>query len=217
MQDFLNVLRDALPGLLSGLQFTLVLSGVTLVLATMIGLVVGLMNLSARPWLNAPARLYVNVIRGTPLLVQILFIYFGLPSALHITLTPVTAGIIAVSLHVGAYVSEVFRAGIQSVDVGQTEASRSLGLSHWQTMRKIVLPQATRRMVPPMINQYILGVKDTSLLAVIGVGELTMQGQSIYAVNYRAFEILSAVALIYLAVTYVLYRLSRLIEQRYVI
>jgi glutamine transport system permease protein len=217
MQDFLNVLIDAWPGLLSGLQFTLVLSGVSLVLATVIGLVVGLMNLSARPWLNTPARLYVNVIRGTPLLVQILFIYFGLPSVLHITLTPVTAGVIAVSLHVGAYVSEVFRAGIQSVDVGQTEASRSLGLSHWQTMRKIVLPQATRRMVPPMINQYILGVKDTSLLAVIGVGELTMQGQSIYAVNYRAFEILSAVALIYLAVTYVLYRLSRLIEQRYVI
>jgi glutamine transport system permease protein len=157
------------------------------------------------------------VIRGTPLLVQILFIYFGLPAALPIRLTPITAGVLALGLHVGAYVSEVFRAGIQSVDSGQIEASRSIGLSHWLTMRKVVLPQATRRMVPPMINQYIMGVKDTSLLAVIGVAELTQEGQTIYAVNYRAFEILSAVALLYLAVTYVLYRMSRLIEQRYVI
>jgi glutamine transport system permease protein len=217
MRETLNVVVDAMPTLLTGLRLTLVLSVVSLGLATLIGLVSGLMSLSARSWVTLPARLYVNIIRGTPLLVQILFIYFGLPSVAHITLTPITAGVIAVSLHVGAYVSEVFRAGIESVDVGQTEASRSLGLSHWQTMRKVVLPQATRRMVPPMINQFIMGVKDTSLLAVIGVAELTQTGQSIYAVNYHAFEILSTVALMYLALTYTLYRLSRLIEQRYVV
>lgn len=217
MGDALSVVGDAMPSLLNGLRLTLVLSLVSLGLATLIGLVSGLMSLSSRWWVAAPARLYVNVIRGTPLLVQILFIYFGLPSVLHITLTPITAGVVAISFHVGAYVSEVFRAGIESVDVGQTEAGRSLGLSHLQTMRKVVLPQATRRMVPPMINQFIMGVKDTSLLAVIGVAELTQSGQSIYAVNYRAFEILSAVALMYLVITYALYRFSRLIEQRYVV
>jgi His/Glu/Gln/Arg/opine family amino acid ABC transporter permease subunit len=217
LENIISVLVDALPSLLTGLQLTLLLSVISLGIATVIGLISGLMSLAKNPYISGPARLYVNVIRGTPLLVQILFIYFGLPTVLHINLTPITAGVIAVSLHVGAYVSEVFRAGIESVDVGQTEASRSLGLSQWQAMRKIILPQATRRMVPPMINQFIMGVKDTSLLAVIGVAELTQQGQSVYAVNYRAFEILTVVALIYLVVTYTLYRVSRVIERRYVI
>lgn len=217
MADVFNVMLDALPTLFKGLGLTVYLAVVSLILATIIGLISGLMTLSKKIWVYGPARLYVNVIRGTPLLVQILFIYFGLPGVTSIKLTPLTAGIIAISFHIGAYVSEVFRAGIESVDKGQMEAGRSLGLTHGQTMRRIIIPQASRRMIPPMMNQFIMGVKDTSLLAVIGVAELTQRGQSIYAVNYRAFEILALVGLIYLILTYSLYRVSRVVEKRFVV
>ncbi len=215
MADVIRVMLDALPELLRGLQNTLWLTIVSLILATVLGLLSGLMSISSNKWVRAPARLYVNIIRGTPLLVQILFIYFGLPSVTPIKLTAVAAGIIAIGFHIGAYVSEVFRAGIQSIDTGQIEAGRSLGLSSSQTMRKIVLPQAVRRMMPPMMNQFIIGVKDTSLLAVIGVAELTERGQTIYSANYRAFEILTLVGLMYLALTYTLYRLSLVVEKKF--
>lgn len=214
MPEFVQVMIDALPLLIEGLGLTVYLAAVSLVLATVIGLISGLMTLSKRVWIYGPARFYVNLIRGTPLLVQILFIYFGLPAVLNVKLSPMVAGIIAISFHIGAYVSEVFRAGIEAVDKGQTEAGRSLGMTQFQTMRKIIIPQATRGMIPPMMNQFIMGVKDTSLLAVIGVAELTQRGQSIYAVNYRAFEILTLVALTYFILTYTLYRLSRVVEKR---
>ncbi|PRA81374.1 amino acid ABC transporter permease [Microbacterium sp. MYb66] len=215
MPEFLQVMIDALPLLMQGLGLTIYLAVVSLALATVIGLISGLMTLSKRVWLYGPARFYVNLIRGTPLLVQILFIYFGIPAVMNVKLSPIVAGIIAISFHIGAYVSEVFRAGIESVDKGQTEAGRSLGMTQFQTMRKIIIPQATRSMIPPMMNQFIMGVKDTSLLAVIGVAELTQRGQSIYAVNYRAFEILTLVALIYFILTYTLYRLSRVVEKKF--
>lgn len=215
MPDFLQVMINALPLLMQGLGLTVYLAVVSLALATVIGLISGLMTLSHRVWLYGPARFYVNLIRGTPLLVQILFIYFGIPAVTNVKLSPIVAGIIAISFHIGAYVSEVFRAGIESVDKGQTEAGRSLGMTQFQTMRKIIIPQATRSMIPPMMNQFIMGVKDTSLLAVIGVAELTQRGQSIYAVNYRAFEILTLVALIYFILTYTLYRLSRVVEKKF--
>lgn len=217
MGDVFQVIVTAMPELLSGLQKTIYLTIASLILATVLGLIIGLMSLSTSRWVLVPARLYVNIIRGTPLLVQILFIYFGLPAVIPIKLSAITAGIIAIGFHIGAYVSEVFRAGIESIDNGQIEAGRSLGLSSVQTMRKIVVPQAVRRMMPPLLNQYIIGVKDTSLLAVIGVAELTERGQTIYAANYRAFEILAVVGLMYLALTYTLYRLSLLVEKRFVI
>lgn len=216
MGDAFEVMLDAMPELLNGVKMTIYLTVVSLALATVLGLISGLMNISKSKWLRVPARLYVNIVRGTPLLVQILFIYFGLPSVSAIKLSPVTAGIIAIGFHIGAYVSEVFRAGIESIDKGQIEAGRSLGLTAGQTMRKIVIPQAITRMMPPMMNQFIIGVKDTSLLAVIGVAELTERGQTIYALNYRAFEILALVGVLYLILTYSLYRLSLLVEKRFV-
>lgn len=216
MGDVFEVMLDAMPELLNGVKMTIYLTVVSLALATVLGLISGLMNISKSKWLRVPARLYVNIVRGTPLLVQILFIYFGLPSVSDIKLSPVTAGIIAIGFHIGAYVSEVFRAGIESIDKGQIEAGRSLGLSAGQTMRKIIIPQAITRMMPPMMNQFIIGVKDTSLLAVIGVAELTERGQTIYSLNYRAFEILALVGVLYLILTYSLYRLSLLVEKRFV-
>lgn len=216
MADVLGVLADALPQLLHGLALTILVSVISLVLATILGLVSGLMTISSKPYLSALARFYVNVIRGTPLLIQILFIYFGLPSVLHTTMPPLVAGVAAVSLNIGAYVSEVFRAGIESIDTGQVEASRSLGLPHWMTMRYVVLPQATRRMIPPMINQFIIGIKDTSMLSVIGVAELTQRGQAIYAMNFKAFEILTVVGALYFIVNYLLSVAAKRYERRFV-
>lgn len=217
MAEVLGVLVDALPQLAAGLVLTILVSVVSLVLATVLGLISGLMSISTKPYLSVVAKCYVSVVRGTPLLIQILFIYFGLPAVLHTKFPPLIAGIVAVSLNIGAYISEVFRAGIESIDVGQVEASRSLGLPHGTTMRYVILPQATRRMVPPMINQFIIGIKDTSMLSVIGVAELTQRGQAIYAMNFKVFEILTVVGALYFLVNYLLSVAARWFERRYVV
>lgn len=193
---------------------TIRIATVALIIALFIGLFVGLFRISKNKILNIIAATYVYLIRGTPLLVQILFIYFGLPTALGIKLSPFTAGIIAISINAGAYLVEIFRAGIESIDRGQMEAGRSLGFSYNQTMRLIILPQAIKVMIPAFVNQFIVSIKDTSLLSVIGIAELTMQGQSIYASNFRAFEILSAVAVFYLILISILTLLSTYLERR---
>lgn len=209
-----EIIRDSLPTLLQGLMVTLQLTSISLVLATCIGLIMGLFRISQNKLLSLLAVGYVYLIRGTPLLVQILFIYYGIPKVFDIRLAAFTAGVIAVSLNAGAYLVEIFRAGIESIERGQMEAGRSLGFTYGQTMRLIILPQAVRRMIPAFVNQFIISLKDTSLLSVIGIAELTMQGQSIYAMNFRAFEILTAVGAIYLIVISCLTLLSAWLERR---
>lgn len=209
-----EIIQQALPVLALGLMETIRIATVALIIALFIGLFVGLFRISKNKILNIIAATYVYLIRGTPLLVQILFIYFGLPTALGIKLSPFTAGIIAISINAGAYLVEIFRAGIESIDRGQMEAGRSLGFSYNQTMRLIILPQAIKVMIPAFVNQFIVSIKDTSLLSVIGIAELTMQGQSIYASNFRAFEILSAVAVFYLILISILTLLSTYLERR---
>ncbi|HEX3015661.1 MAG TPA: amino acid ABC transporter permease [Desulfobacteria bacterium] len=209
-----EVIREALPSLFAGALTTMEITCISLTIAMFIGLGVGLLRISTRRVLRFIAMFYVDIIRGTPLLVQVLFIYIGLPSVLGIHLSEFTAGVIAISINAGAYLVEIFRAGITSVDKGQMEAGRSLGFSYAQTMRLIILPQAVRTMTPAFVNQFIISLKDTSLLSVIGVTELLMQGQSIYSVNFRAFEIISTVAVFYLAIIYVLTLLSRWLERR---
>ncbi|MFM1654799.1 amino acid ABC transporter permease [Brevibacillus sp. B_LB10_24] len=213
--DTWNVIREALPYLLHGLYMTVIISIVSNVIALFIGLVAGFMRMSSNRVLRFVASSYVNVIRGTPLLIQILFIYFGLPSVLGIKLSALTAGIIAVSLNIGAYMTEIFRGGIQSIEKGQMEAGRSLGFSHGQTMALIILPQAVRRMIPAFVNQFTHAIKDTSMLSVIGIAELTMEGQSIYAMNFRAFEILSVVGLFYFVTIYAVSYISARLERRF--
>lgn len=129
-------------------------------------------------------------------------------------MTAFTAGIIAISINAGAYLVEIFRAGINSIDKGQMEAGRTLGFSYGETMRIIILPQAVRRMIPAFVNQFIVSIKDTSLLSVIGIAELTMSGQSIYAMNFRAFEILGMVGILYFVLIYALTLFSRWLERR---
>ncbi|WP_340399952.1 amino acid ABC transporter permease [Paenibacillus sp. FSL H8-0079] len=217
MDSSLQVIIDALPLLLEGSVVTLKLVVISLIIAMVIGLISGLMSTSLNRFLRLVATLYVDIIRGTPLLVQVYFIYFGLPVFLDMRIPAMTAGIIAISLNAGAYISEIFRAGINSISNGQHEAARSLGLTRFQTMRLVVLPQATRRMIPTFVNQFIITIKDTSLLSAIGIAELTQSGEIIISSNFRAFEIWGVVGIFYLIIIVLLSRVSRLIERRYAI
>ncbi|GGH65314.1 hypothetical protein GCM10008014_44570 [Paenibacillus silvae] len=217
MESSLQVILDALPLLLEGTVVTLKIVVISLIFAMVIGLISGLMSTSLNRLLRLVASLYVDIIRGTPLLVQVYFIYFGLPVFLDMRIPAMTAGIIAVSLNAGAYVSEIFRAGIESIGKGQHEAARSLGLSRFKTMWLVVLPQATRRMIPTFVNQSIITIKDTSLLSAIGIAELTQTGEIIISSNFRAFEIWGVVGIFYLIIIVLLSRASRFIERRYAI
>lgn len=210
-----QVIVDALPVLLQGVLITLKIASISLCIAFVIGLIAGLMNTSRNKFLRGLATAYVDIIRGTPLLVQIFFIYLGLPAFLDIRLSPEVAGIAAVSLNAGAYIAEVVRGGIKSISKGQVEAARSLGLSRFMTMRLVILPQALRRMIPAFMNQFIISIKDTSLLSVIGIQELTQSGEIIISSNFRAFEIWGAVGIFYFIIIYALTQLSRLLERRY--
>ena len=142
------------------------------------------------------------------------FFYFGLPTALGIKLDVLTAGVITLSLNAGAYMTEIVRGGIQSVDTGQMEAARSLGLNWMQSMRKIIVPQAVKIMTPSFINQFVITLKDTSLLAVLGFAELTYQGQQIIARNFRSFEVWLIVGAMYFIVISALTKLSNRIDRR---
>lgn len=209
-----RIIEQALPYLAKGMAETIRIAALALIIALFTGLFMGLSRISKNKLLFSIAAAYVYLIRGTPLLVQILFIYLGLPMAFGLRLSPFTAGVAAISINAGAYLVEIFRAGIESIDKGQMEAGRSIGFNYNQTMRFIILPQAVRRMIPAFVNQFIVSIKDTSLLSIIGIAELTMEGQSIYAVNYRAFEILSAVAVFYLILITILTLISAYLERR---
>lgn len=215
--DSLQIMIEAIPTLLKGLNLTIQIAVVSIIAALIIGLVMGLLSLSKIAWLRVISTIYVDLIRGTPLLIQILFIYFGIPAVAEIKIPALVAGIIAISINAGAYMTEIFRAGIESVDRGQMEAGRSLGFSYAQTMRLVILPQAVRRMIPAFMNQFTTAIKDTSILSAIGIAELTLQGQSIYAMNYRAFQILTVVAAFYFVIIYILSFFSRWLERRYAV
>ncbi|WP_307206368.1 amino acid ABC transporter permease [Paenibacillus harenae] len=215
MMSSLQVILDALPTLLQGVLITMKLAFISLCIAFVIGLIAGLMNTSQNKILRGVATFYVDLIRGTPLLVQIFFIYLGLPAFLDIRISEEIGGIAALSLNAGAYIAEVVRGGIVSIDKGQVEASRSLGLSRFLTMRLVILPQALRRMIPAFVNQFIISLKDTSLLSVIGIRELTQNGEIIISSNFRAFEIWGIVGAIYFVIIYILTRLFRQLERRF--
>ncbi|WP_342513530.1 amino acid ABC transporter permease [Sporosarcina sp. FSL K6-1522] len=215
--ETIQVIKDAMPYLLQGLYMTVCISVISILISLVIGLVACFMRMSKYAILRYPAAIYVNIIRGTPILIQILFIYFGVPTVLDISLSAFTAGLIAISLNIGAYMTEILRGGIESIGKGQMEAGRSLGFSYAQTMRLIILPQAVRRMIPSFVNQLTHAIKDTSMLSVIGIAELTMVGQSIYAMNFRSFEILSVVAVFYFITIYSVSLISTRMERRFVI
>ena len=205
---------SALPILLSGIKLTILIAVAGLGIGFFIGAVAGIAKCSSNKWLYWIAAVYVEIIRGTPLMVQALYIYFALPMMLETKIDPIAAGIIAIAVNSGAYIAEIVRGSIQSIDKGQVEAGRSLGLNAFQTFLYIVWPQAFRRMIPALGNQFIISLKDTSLLTVIGVGELTRQGTIVVSSNFRAVEVYTTVALLYLVMTLTISLVLRLVERR---
>lgn len=202
----IQVIVEAIPNLLQGALVTLQLTAFAVFFGLIAGSLFGVARLSPILPLRLAIRAYIDFFRGTPLLVQIFMIYFGLPAlatslGFQFTFSRLAAAVLALSLNSAAYIAEIVRAGIQSIEVGQKEAAESLGLGPIQTMRYIIFPQAFRRMIPPLGNEFITLLKDTSLVAIIGFEELFRRGQLIVAQNYRAFEIYAAVAVIYLVLT----------------
>lgn len=212
--SFLGLIKSTYPILLEGLKMTVILTVVSIFFALILGVIFGLFRVSRSIWLRAIGTTFVDIFRGTPLLVQAFFIYFGIPSALGFQMSALTAGIITLSLNAGAYMTEIVRGGIQSVDKGQMEASRSLGIGYLPTMRKVILPQAIRTMIPSYINQFVITLKDTSILSVIGIAELTQTGRIIIAGNYQSFNMWLIIGIIYFIVIMALTKLSDRLEKR---
>ncbi|MGV0811899.1 amino acid ABC transporter substrate-binding protein/permease [Mycolicibacterium boenickei] len=212
--SFIGLLKSTFPILMVGLKMTLILTVVSIAIALVLGIIFGLMRVSRSIWLRAIGTTFVDIFRGTPLLVQAFFIYFGIPAALGFQMTALTAGIITLSLNAGAYMTEIVRGGIQSVDKGQMEASRSLGIGYLPTMRKVILPQAIRTMIPSYINQFVITLKDTSILSVIGIAELTQTGRIIIARNFQSFYMWLIIGIIYFIVIMALTKLSDRVEKR---
>lgn len=208
------VMLETFPRLIPGVKLTIIITIGGLFFGFILGALFGLMKISRNVFFRKLADVYVETIRGTPLIVQVMFLYFGVPMALGIRIPPVAAGIIAISVNSGAYIAEIVRGAVQSINPGQMEAGRSIGLTRLQTMRYVVWPQAFKRMIPPLGNQFIISLKDTSLLVVIGVAELTRVGQEIIAVNFRAFEVWLTVGIAYLMMTLTISKLLRITEAR---
>ena len=206
--------------LLKAMGHTLLLCLLSLVFASVIGMIFGLMNVGHNRLLNFIGTVYVDAVRGVPLIVLAYFIYFGIPAGIqslgftNFKMDALQAGTIALSMNCGAYMAEIVRAGIQSVDRGQMEAGRSLGLSYGAGMALIVVPQAVRTMIPSIINQFIITLKDTSILAVIGFPELTNVGKTIMGNTFKNLQAWAIVGIMYLIVITILSKVSKQIERR---
>lgn len=209
----LSALYRALPSLLVGATVTLRITSLSIALGLCIGIVAGLCRVWPNAFLRALSGAYIEVIRGTPLLVQIFLVYFGLP-ALGINLDPFLAGVIAMGINSGAYVGEIVRGGIESIARGQMEAALSLGMTWRQAMYYVILPQAFVRILPPLGNEFIALLKDSSLVSTIAIAELTRTGQIIITRTFKSFEIWSGVALFYFLMTYAISRIVRFSEER---
>jgi His/Glu/Gln/Arg/opine family amino acid ABC transporter permease subunit len=202
------------PYLVSGVGITLFVTVVSLVAGTLIGLVIGVMRLSKNRVLSSIGRGYVGLLRNTPVLVQLIWVYYCVPILTGLEMDSTTSCIVALSLHGGAYVGEIIRGGIQGVDRGQVEAARTVGLSHFQTLRKVVLPQALRRMIPPLVNEAVTLLKYSSLVSVLGVADLTYNAQVLATTTFRPIEIFTFVALEYLVLCIALSYAAALVERR---
>ena len=203
-----------LPNLATGLYYTLLISVVGIAIGFVFGAIFGLARLSRFKVIYALATVYIEVVRGTPLLVQAIWIFYALPLIIKYTLPSEVAGIIVIAVNAAAYIAEIVRGAVQSIEKGQMEAGRSLGMSQRTTMLKVVWPQAFKRMIPPLGNQFIISIKDTSLLSVILVPELLFQSRVIASNHFNAVEIYTTVAVFYLAITLTLSAVLRITEKR---
>lgn len=209
-----DLMINSLPLLIAGAGITIQITAISVGLGLVIGMFVGIARISNVKLLRWLAAIYIDFLRGTPLLVQIFLIYFALPVILGQRVDPFLAAITACGINSGAYIAEIFRAGIQAIDEGQMEAGRSLGMTWVQTMRYIIVPQAFKNIVPPLGNEFIALLKDSSLVSVIGFEELTRRGQLIIARTYGSLEIWITVAIIYLVMTLTISRLVAYLEKR---
>lgn len=214
--DIFSVAVKYWPALMEGLWLTILATLVAIVAAFILGLIFGFGRISRIAPFRWVSTAYVYIFRGTPILVQAFFVFFAIPQLIPgLTFNPFVAGAITLSLNTGAYMTEIIRGGIQAVDPGQNEASRSLGLGHWKTMQKVVLPQAFRIMIPSFVNQGIITLKDTSLISVIGLAELTFQSRQIIASTYLSAQVLTIVAIIYFVVITLLTLLANRLERTF--
>lgn len=207
-----SVVPDNMDILLEGLWLTIKISVLSLILSLPIGIIVGFGRIAKNPVIRFISGAYVEIMRGIPLLVLLMWIYFGLGKL--IDFGTYWACIIGLATFSGAFLAEIFRSGVQAVPKGQMEAARASGMSNFQAMRLIILPQAIRRILPPTASQFIMLIKDSSLVSVIGGVDLTLRAKSIVATSYRALEIWTAVAILYFILTFTLSMLIRYFEKR---
>ncbi len=208
----LNILWRIFYYLIQTVHWTILISVLAYALALCLGLCFGIMRLSPNRLVRIIAGAYVNVLRGIPLLVLIFFFYFGLGAVIN--MDRFVAGVLAVGICYGAYLAETFRTGIQAIDYGQHEAAMSLGMTRWQTLRHIILPQSIRIVVPPAANEFIACLKDSSLVSIIGLRELTRAGREYSSQYFLDFHTWLMVAFIYLILTFSLTRVVKWIEKR---
>lgn len=224
-QDVINIVAKYYPQLLSGVGNTMLIALTGTVAGLVIGLLTGIVRTAPfsrngfvralHRILNAVIAVYVEVFRGTPMMVQAMVIYWGYAFATGgSTLPLIPSGILIVSINTGAYMAEIVRGGIISIDKGQTEAAHSIGLTHWQTMVSVVLPQAIRNIMPSIGNEFVVNIKDSSVLNVISVTELFFQAKSATGAYFRYFETYFIIALIYLTLTFSITRILRMIEKK---
>ncbi|HEY4550568.1 MAG TPA: amino acid ABC transporter permease [Bacillus sp. (in: firmicutes)] len=215
MNEFLPFALNYLPYLLQGAIVTIEIAVIGVIFGSLLGILFGLGRVSRNPLLSRISQFYIWVIRGTPLLLQLFVIHFAIPSAFPaLTLPPFVSACIALSINAAAYIAEIARGAIQSIDKGQMEAARSLGLSSSQSMRRVIIPQAFRRMLPPLGNEFIALIKESSLVSTIALYDLLRTGQQIISSTYRYTEVFFLVGLIYLLLTTIMSYIVRKIENK---
>lgn len=207
-------LEVVIPRLWEGMKLTIQLTLLSGLCGVLLGLIIALCRMSRSKLISWPAAFYVTVFRGTPLLLQILFIYFALPPLLDIRLEAMPAGLLALSLNAAAYLTEIFRASIQSIDKGQMEAARALGMNYGLAMRRIILPQTFRRLIPPVVNELAALAKDTSLVSVIALSEMLYVTQRVGAKYLRPWETYLWAAVGYLLIVMTLSAIAGVLERR---
>ena len=214
MEKVIKLLEKYYPVYLSGLWGTLWISAATVLFGALLGMLVALLRMSRNKLLSGAARIYVEILRGTPILLQLYFFWIGLPKLVPFELSDTQCIVAALAVNASAFISEIIRAGIAAVDRGQWEAARSIGLSETHVMTHVILPQAIKNILPALCNEFISTVKGTSLASVFFVGELMTSFKTVQSATFLALQSLTIVGIIYFALNYVLSRLLQVIERR---
>ena len=210
-----NQIWDYRQVFVRGMQVTVILTCWALLIGMVLGLLLGLMRSSRLLVLRLPAAIYIDIFRATPILVQLVWIYYALPILSGVQMGNITSASVGIGLHAAAYIAEIFRAGIASIDRGQSDAAKSLGMGYGQAMRRIILPQAIRRMVPPFINEFATLMKLTTLGSVLAVNELLHEAENLINNTYRPLETYTVVAVLFGLMIYPFIWLSQRLEQRW--